>query len=499
MSLQAHHENRPTRPRQIDNLEAKAQDVLRSLPSFRNLLRPINRLPSEILSSIARGVVKGNSNSSGMVLLTHVCRRWRESLISIPENWSLISNDLNEDLAAVCLQRAKAAPLETTIYIPFPFPQILESYVQNTRNLTVNYISTIEQFTGIFPNFPTSMPRLESLELNSQAIFDEDWSINPFEAFTFPLKSLSLSGIPLYPPLVKIRTLTELTLLYLEPLPLPLDAFLDFLEGNHSLKSADLDLTFAEPHPRNPQRRILNQLQYLSVKFMEPMHTRALITSMPLRRGAHLKIFLENGIAAMSEIGPDLLAAHLSNPLSPTFFQFKYKQYKMGILLRGPGGELSIKWRPNPEYPFPDFHWFPLANVREFRLCHFGTAEGTVLDPPVFHPPLFPSLEALTIQCSPEYKTNVRQVLATLLSNPTSSPLLKTLAFLNCALSEELMEELTEFASERKKTLTSTWLYRVLIFHRDGNSPSAASIRKLREYVRVVDVRMEDELPKDLT
>ena len=61
------------------------------------------------------------------------------------------------------------------------------------------------------------------------------------------------------------------------------------------------------------------------------------------------------------------------------------------------------------------------------------------------------------------------------------------------------MKELTEFASERKKSLTSTWLYRVLIVHKDGKFPSAVSIRKLREYARAVDVRMEDGLPENLT
>ena len=497
--MRAHHENRPTRPRQIDNLEAKAQDVLRFLPSFRNLLQPINRLPPEIFSAIARDVVKGDSDASRMVPLTHVCRRWRESLISIPENWTLISN-LNEDLAAVCLQRAKAALLEITIYIPFPFHRILESYVQNTRNLTVNSISTIEQFTGIFPNFPRSMPsRLESLELNSLEEFEEDWSINPFEAFTFPLESLSLNGIPLYPSLLKIRTLTELTLFYLQPLPLPLDAFLDFLEGNNLLKTADLDLAFAEPPPRNPQRRIQNKLQCLTLQCREPRDGHALVASIPLHRGAHLNIEISNGIAGVIDILPDLPAGHFSNPSLPTFFEFEHRCYRMSILLRGAGGELSFGKDSDPGDPFPDFRRLPLANVRQFRLCHFNTAEGAVPDRPVFHPPLFLSLEALAIRSSLWPGTDVRQVLATLLSNPTSSPLLKTLAFLNCALSEEFMEELTEFASERKKTLAATWLCHVLIFHRDGKSPSAASIRKLREYVRVVDVGMEDELPKDLT
>ena len=73
------------------------------------------------------------------------------------------------------------------------------------------------------------------------------------------------------------------------------------------------------------------------------MHDRALITSIPLRRGAHLNIKISNGIAGVNDILPNLPAGHLSNPPSPTFFQFECRWYKMNILLRGPGGELSFE------------------------------------------------------------------------------------------------------------------------------------------------------------
>ena len=488
--------------------------MLRFIPSLRNLLQPVNRLPPEILSLIAQDVVEGYSNckdASQMVPLTHVCRHWHQLLISIPENWTLISNQSNKDMAAVCLQRAKAAPLEITILVVSPtdpgflFPHILEPYVQNTRTLSVNSISTIEELKAMFPDFPRSMPRLESLKLESercQAEHDVDWSIDPFEPFTFTLRSLSLTGVPLYPSLLGIRTLTDLSLTYAAS-AVPLDALLDFLEGNHSLKSAWLFLTFDDPPPHNPQRRILNKLQYLTIGSMEPMHTRALITGIPLCGGAHLRILIDSDkIVAISDVLPSVSTAYLSNPQSPTFLEFRYQWSSLNILLRGPGGELSLeKIRPwHPEEPgFPDFHHLPLTNVHDLRLVHFDSANNIIPASPAFHPPLFPSLETLTIECNIQCGTDVRRVLSTLLSNPASSPLLKTLAFLNCALSEELMEELTEFASEREKTLTSTCLYRVIIVRQDGKFPSAASISKLKRYMRVVDVWMGNTLPEVLT
>ena len=508
MELQAHYKNRPTRPRQIDSLEAKAQDVLRFISSCRNLFRPINRLPLEILSLIARDVVKGDSDVVEMVPLTHVCRHWRQSLISIPENWTLIS-DVNEHMAAVCLQRAKAAPLEITLFSsslsesPL-FPRIIEPYVHNARTLEARYILTVEHLTAIFPDFPRSMPMLESISLRptTEESQEGNWSINPFEpGFAHTLKHLSLTGIPLYPTLIGIRTLTELTLHWPKG-DICLDTLLDFLEGNNSLESADLSIEFTEPPPHNPIRRVKkNQLRHLSIRCNNIACAQALITTVSLRRGAALEIEIRDENATLVDTLPNVSTAHLLDPPLPTSFEFTYRWHDVlvGVLLRGPGGKFSFSKCPRAKDPFPDIHLLPLTNAREFRLLHFEEAGRTVPEPPVFRPSLFPSLETLAIECNPKFETDVRRVLSSLLLNPTSSSLLKTLAFLNCTLSEELMEEITKFASERKKTLTSTWLYRVLIVHKDGEFLSAASIHKLKNYVRVVEARMGSELPEDLT
>ena len=435
-----------------------------------------------------------------MVPLTHVCRHWRHSLISIPENWTLISN-LREDLAAVCLQRAKAALLEIALSPfltePFLFPRIIQPYFRNTRTLTANFVSTVEEVTAMFPNFPQSMPMLESLELESEEE-DGDWSIDPFEPFTLTLKRLSLTAIPLYPSILGIGTLTELMLH--DPVgDLSFDTLLDFLEGNNSLKSADLSIEFTEPPPRNPQRRLTrNQLQYLSVRCEKIIDAQALITSIPLRRGASLEIGILDEDTTLIDTFPNVSTAHLSAPPSPTSFQFIHRWNRVCILLRGPGGEFSFFKLPCVEESFPGCHLLPLANVREFRFVRSEMYGSTYPNPPVFHPPLFPSLETLAIECKLHCNIDVQRVLSSLLSSPTSSPLLKNLAFLNCTLSEELMEEITKFASERKKTLTSTWIYRVLIVHQDAKFPSSASIQKLRQHVGVVDIWMKHSLPEDL-
>jgi len=130
-----------------------------------------------------------------------------------------------------------------------------------------------------------------------------------------------------------------------------------------------------------------------------------------------------------------------------------------------------------------------------FASCTLGRQGKRDFVPPAFTLTSFPRLETLVVESG----TDVLHILSDLLSNPSSSPTLKTLAFLNCNLSEEFMGGLTKFASERQVTTTSTWLYRVLIVRKDGVFPTAASIRRLGSYVKVVEVRMGEKLPTDLT
>ena len=116
------------------------------------------------------------------------------------------------------------------------------------------------------------------------------------------------------------------------------------------------------------------------------------------------------------------------------------------------------------------------------------------LNPLVLPLSFFPALETLAIEC----ETSVPYLLSALLSNPSSSPSLKTLAFLDCNLSEQFMEELTRLASDRRNT-TSARLDRVVVVDSGGKFPSPASIDALEEHVPTVDVRRGTRLPADLT
>jgi len=312
---------------------------------LRNTLRPVNKLPPEILSRTARYLLdEEDEDALRVVPLTHVCRYWRESIISSPEHWTLISSR-DDGLAAASLERAKAAPLKICLDMEAIedhrrlWHNIIKPSFKNAETLVVSLIPTPEDFTEMFPNFPKSMPNLRTLSLEMS---DECWdpSFDALEPPAHTLEDLSLTDVHLSPFLLKLRTLTTLTLHHCQ-FDLPLDTLLDFLEGNCSLTSANLHINFIEPSLRSSKRQVMkeNQLRYLSIGYGNPMDAQALISNIPLQRGAHLEI-LSNYNVWLTDIFSGIPTAHLLNLPSPTFM--RYSSYQMDIRLDGPNGTFSF-------------------------------------------------------------------------------------------------------------------------------------------------------------
>jgi len=126
--------------------------------------------------------------------------------------------------------------------LPRDFPDVLDTlipHLKNTETLTASSIPTFEKLVQLFSKFPRPMRNLRSLTLELDDTDDLDTSIDPFEWLPHTLKALTLDEIHLSPSLLELRALTDLTL-NISEFGLPLDALLDFLEGNRLLKRADL-------------------------------------------------------------------------------------------------------------------------------------------------------------------------------------------------------------------------------------------------------------------
>ena len=333
------------------------------------------------------------------------------------------------------------------------------------------------------------MTNLRSLSISMDYILTRNWgrSIDPFESSAYALRYLKLTNVPLYPSFLNLKTLTELDIRD-RWCDLHLDTFLDFLEENRSLTSARLEIRFTQDSLRSSQRpvAIRNQLQYLQITSDEPMDSRALISGIALSKGAELALNCSqprNTRVGVQDVLSGISTTHLSNIPSPAFM--RYRVHPRAIELHGPNGAASFYSSSDPYSPLVEFPLLPLADIRRFHLEACGADLLHCLSS-------FPALETFAI----ERETDLSH-LSALLSNPSASPSLKTLAFLDCVLTEEFMKELIQFASDRKNT-ASAWLHRVVIIHQDGILPDIASIRGLEEHVPVVDARIAREPPADL-
>ena len=116
---------------------------------------------------------------------------------------------------------------------------------------------------------------------------------------------------------------------------------------------------------------------------------------------------------------------HLPNLSSPVVME--YGAFPKRLRLLGPGGVFSYKGPVTTESPFGEFLLLPLANIRELRLeCR----RSWILRQ--FRLSSFPSLEVLAVDGGSKVS-----LLSPVLPDPASSPLLKTLAFLDCVITEE--------------------------------------------------------------
>ena len=170
----------------------------------------------------------------------------------------------------------------------------------------------------------------------------------------------------------------------------------------------------------------------------------------------------------------------------------------------GPGGSFSYINTDDIHPLFgEEFPLLPLATIRELRLKYRGSWV-----PPEFRLSSFPSLEILVVDghdggdCFTNGGGSIPNTpavpsLSSVSPNPASPPSLKTLAFLDCVITEDFMIKLARVALDRKNYASNS-LRRVVIMNSKGRFPSAGSIERLRKYVPAIEVLEGKEFPKDL-
>ena len=469
---------------------------------MKNSLRPVNRLPPEVLASCATFV--SDNDPRPIVPLTRVCRHWRRSICSNPRSWTSISTAWKR-LIPLCLERAGAVPLVVDITVSDivrdkDFLKQLLPHISKISCLHLTgflLIGTLERDLPGF--FNLSIPNLTSLELQQVA--------EPFE--TFPsgrtpvpvvlqnvskLTSLRLTRTPIYPTLLSIMSLRELQLLGYKN-PFNFSTFIGFLRSNTDLERVVLDIQFvADSVETGPARKFpLSRLQHLSITCTKAIDSKGLLSCISLPRGAHVEV-LSTGLdpaVSLSSFLPspptpihDFLAPITTIKARPALQELQIFGNGSSLTFRSPGGTLNAHRK---------LASFPTAPVRELYINNHPYKFNDVGIPQVMK--RLPALEILVIS---EAAVFPPALFSALIEEPVLCPALKTIAFFDCNINSDIIKELGEAIAKRGDS-TAARVYRVVIVNSTGTIIlDRASIQQLQKSVPCVDIRVGDKLP-DLT
>jgi len=465
---------------------------------LRNSLRPVNHLPPEVLASCATFV--SDTDPRPIVTLTHVCRYWRRSINSSPRSWASIATGWKH-LAPLCLERAGAVPLSVDITVPDikndeEFLRSLLPHTSTIGRLRLVGYSSIETVADDLPNFFDSpMLNLTSLELQqvgepAELFPSSETPVPPVLQNTSRLKSLRLTRTPLYPTLFNATSLRELKLIGYTNL-FHFGTFIGFLGSNLDLEHVVLDVQFfVDSVETAPARKVaLARLQRLSITCSKAIDSRGLLSCISLPRGVHLEV-----VFSQSTQTPDF-ALFLPSPPTPIhellapITTVKSQHSPWEVYLSGNNSAFSFRCPKPQSYFYIRSPLFPTTTVREL---HANTRPHNIQ--PWFLLSVLeglPALEVLVIYRDPI----IPGLLSVLAQEPVLCPVLKTIAFFDCQVARNQVDEL-EAAVVKRGGTTAIRLHSVVIITNNSRaSLDLELIHQLRKYVPRVEVRVDDKLP----
>ena len=208
-----------------------------------------------------------------LISMSHVCKSWREAVISYPFLWDSI-HDESEMVTRMCLERSKPLPLAVSL-------SNFDSLSSNTKRMVNSHAGRFEKLSlsGSFsyglPEIFTSLmlgedPLLRELILRSdRGINSKSWVVrmvldSPIIPNDIPtLHKIVLSSFPLTPQLSTLRHLTDVCLA--DPGPTA-NAVLDLLANNPCLQQVAISGPLENQNsPRGDQSITLPHLRNLDV------------------------------------------------------------------------------------------------------------------------------------------------------------------------------------------------------------------------------------------
>ena len=214
--------------------------------SWSNSLTPVNRIPSEILALLPDSW-DTDYKDQGTIVLTHVCRAWREIFTSRSSLWADF-NCMDVNKTHVYLERSKSSPINVSLnrvngLSPCdPFLLILPQAIGRLKSLFVDV--ELGYLQDITPHLSLPAPLLEDLSIDGGSEYlprrNPTLTSTLFGGDLSPLRVLYLQSVRTELPWRNMVNLTSFTLAYTSPGEVSVGHLLDFFECAPRLREVRL-------------------------------------------------------------------------------------------------------------------------------------------------------------------------------------------------------------------------------------------------------------------
>ena len=322
--------------------------------SVKNTFALMNKMLPDVLSLIP-DCWEDRSRDEGLIKLTHICRSWRENLVSRPSLWARL-DCTNVEKTKTYIERSKSSPLE--IYLGrvnrVPYREqafiLAIAHVDRLRSLSVSEDLPIRVLAKHF-SCPAPLLRKLNISLGLQrtpilpdTLFNGDLS---------SLRELRLNGVITPLPWRNLSNLTTFELRHVHQDKILLTQLLNFFKSTPHLRHIELHDSI--PNVSNaPAKRVISlpSLQELSITAQPPHSTLLNHLSIPAGASLRLEFTFSGREPPISSYLPESLD-NLNNISYITTVNLNFGLDRRSMRLNGPSGDLYIigNWIRGDEQP----------------------------------------------------------------------------------------------------------------------------------------------------
>lgn len=435
----------------MDELDAGAKRLSIRLEELKNSIQPVQQLPPDVIIEIASYLKPGacGGDYQPLVVISQVCRYWRETLTLNSASWRFISSEY-AGLVPLCLERSGSYPLEVDLSTSAMFPHTIQHIGPHANRLAtlrcyldeadITFFQTFSRLDRA-PNLHTfSIRTAEALPVDPQTI-----EMALFSGDMPSLHTLELCPFPVTPQFVGFKHLTNLRI---EVIYSTLTSILDLLAANPLLEKVGLVGNFEESEDEREDGNILlGRLQSLSVERCTPC---TFLDKLAFPRNA--RVFIHCGLVSrftpFTFIFPPSIGeyANLQGLASlHVLMAFHNDTY---IDLTGPNGSIAIRFMDlQGASPMCDaIDSLSTTEITQF-VCEFHPASTrTEIDKVIRTMDTLPHLEEIVLVHFSE--TDMQEFLSAL-KNTSGWMRLSRLKLVHCRRITDWISDLIQVAAER--------------------------------------------------